>query len=356
MLKALAAVADDYDDDDDDDDDDDEGGGGGRVEVSIPARPTSARLHELLEQLRSARRIGWERLPELAGVEALLEASDAAAISVPLGELISHQKVLQHTASESMSAAFAELITLSARAHATRRAPAAQAEADAAQAGGVGVRELLPLAAMLYSLVGTPALSSVSLEESEQRLRETLLQACLRDPAAGGLLAPHLPRTPPEELSGEALMARQQQLSSALGTIFERLRGFAAARRGLGGLETLLLSSGQTSGEVYRPLLRHVVERALRGEEVSEMHRPNSNSIGSLFSRGANLLGVKTRARLTDHRTIIIFVLGGISLAEVRELRQLVAQHPKHRLILGATQIASPDGVWEQLTAGLHVR
>ena len=81
-----------------------------------------------------------------------------------------------------------------------------------------------------------------------------------------------------------------------------------------------------------------------------------SNTIGSLFSRGANLLGVKTRARLTDHRTIVIFVLGGISLAEMRELRQLAAQYPKHRLILGATQLATPDEARELLTAGLQVR
>ena len=81
-----------------------------------------------------------------------------------------------------------------------------------------------------------------------------------------------------------------------------------------------------------------------------------SASIGSLFSRGANLLGVKARARLTDHRTIILFVVGGISLGELRELRQLIAQHPKHRLLLGATQIASPDFVWELLTASVHVR
>ena len=128
------------------------------------------------------------------------------------------------------------------------------------------------------------------------------------------------------------------------------------ARRGLGPSETLLLSSAETTGEVYRPLLRHLLERALRQVEISEMHRV-SPSIGSLFSRGANLLGVKARARLTDHRTIIVFVLGGISLAEIRELKQLVAQYPKHRLLVGATQIATPDVVWELLTAGqCHVR
>lgn len=90
--------------------------------------------------------------------------------------------------------------------------------------------------------------------------------------------------------------------------------------------------------------------------QISELRHVNdpAASIGSLFSRGANLLGVKTRARLTDHRTLIIFVLGGISLAEVRELRQLVAQHPKHRLLIGGTQLATPTTIWQQLTRGLQ--
>ena len=152
-------------------------------------------------------------------------------------------------------------------------------------------------------------------------------------------------------------MARRQQLSGAIDAMFERLRALATARRGLGASEALMLSSTHTAGEgVYRPLLRTLLERALKGEEVVEMHRPNSHSLGSLFSRGANLLGVKRISRLTDHRTIVLFVLGGISLGEVRELRQLVAQYPKHRLLLGGTQLVSPDAVWDALSAGLHGR
>ena len=158
-------------------------------------------------------------------------------------------------------------------------------------------------------------------------------------------------------LSPLPCLRRRQQLSAALGVIFERLRALASARKGLGTLEALLPPRGsQAAGEVYKPLLRRVLERALKGEELSELHRPSAHSIGSLFSRGANLLGVRRSARLVDHKTIVVFVLGGISLHELRELRQLIAQHPKHRLLIGATQLASPDSVWELLTAGVQVR
>ena len=351
LLKTLATIADGYDEEEEDD----------YPGVDLPGKPTSAALRALLAQLQSASRIAWERLPELSAVDALLEASDAAVGSVQLGELVSHQKLLQHTASETIPGAFAELITLATRAYPTGKAPTRRGASSTspgspAEANSVTFRQLTCLTAMLYSLVGITATSSEEVEEHEQRLREALLQACLRDPGAGGLLAAQAPRKPPEELTAEELMARRQQLAKALDTLFERLHAFASARRDLGAAEALLLSSGQATGEVYRPLLRQLLERGLKGEDMPELHRPNSHSIGSLFSRGANLLGVKTRARLADHRTILIFVLGGISLTELRELRQLVAQHPRHRLLVGATQISSPDSVWDQLVSGLQVR
>ena len=333
--------------------------------------------------------IALRHLPELSAVEALVEATETMSAATATASLIADQKLLQHTASESAAAAFTELIALAARAHTKPREPRGGGGGGATAPPTLCVRELLPLVAMFYSLVGHLAVGSSALVEHEQRLREGLLQAsrrtpplaalshppapsrpplshpplsvlgpqaCLRDPAAGGLLAPGVAPRPIEEFSTAQIGRRRDELDTALRRVFERLRALATARRGLGpSSETLLLKADQTAGEVYRPMLRHLVERALRHEDVSEMRRVGEASIGSLFSRGANLLGVKRSARLTDHRTIVIFVLGGISLVEMRELRQLVAQHPKHRLIIGATSLAAPHAVWQVLTRNVHV-
>ena len=48
-------------------------------------------------------------------------------------------------------------------------------------------------------------------------------------------------------------------------------------------------------------------------------------------------------------------MLGGVSLSEVRELRQLVAQHPQYRLLIGATGLASPATVRDALVRGIAV-
>ena len=40
--------------------------------------------------------------------------------------------------------------------------------------------------------------------------------------------------------------------------------------------------------------------------------------------------------------------------SEVREQRQLVAQHPNHRLLLGSTHLTSPTSLGAQQLQGLH--
>ena len=45
--------------------------------------------------------------------------------------------------------------------------------------------------------------------------------------------------------------------------------------------------------------------------------------------------------------------MGGLALSEVRELRQLFAQHPKYRLLLGSTHITSPASLSAQLLDGI---
>ena len=132
---------------------------------------------------------------------------------------------------------------------------------------------------MLYSLLGSKAAGSDAMLETEQRLREALLQACLRDPTAGGFLSHAADPTPVAELPADALMARRAELDDVLRTFFCRLRALAAARVGLAGSERLLLSTAETVGDVYRPLLRTVIERTLRMEAVPEVV-PLSTSIG----------------------------------------------------------------------------
>ncbi|KAL1520875.1 hypothetical protein AB1Y20_022436 [Prymnesium parvum] len=346
-LVSLAAESDDFD-------------------LSLPTRATSGAVRDLSRQLRASRRFQFAHAAELQAVEALLDAMDGGAANTLQAEMISHQKLVQHTASESPVAAMKELIALARRAH-NSGAAHRRGEGDAPE--GLGVRDVLPLIGMFYSLAGSAVFASEEMLECEQRLRESLLQACLRDPHAGGFLHSETAPRGSTQTSAELLMQRRQaslraerfrphplELADCMEIVFARLRALARARLGMGPSEALLLSSSQTAGDVYRPLLRYTLERAMRHEPIDELSHLTA-SIGSFFSRGATYLGVKTTsAKLSDARTILVFVIGGITLAEVRELRQLLAQYPKSKLLLGSTEIASTNTTWEYLTAGLAVR
>ena len=101
----------------------------------------------------------------------------------------------------------------------------------------------------------------------------------------------------------------------------------------------------------------------LAGEDVSELQRLSGGGsivastlgvTGSLLKKGAQMLGVRAKAQPTDAKLVVVYVVGGISLGEVRELRQLFAQHPRHRLLLGGTHLTSPASLAKQLLHGLH--
>jgi hypothetical protein len=268
LLRSLAAVAD----------------ASEALEIPLPARPTPPKLREMLRALCDEPSVALRHTPILGAVEALVDALEGGkgAVSSAGAALISHQKLLQHTASDAgVAAAFSELITLTARslsvAKPVRTAAGAGAAASPTRAAAgatsppplgtqplgtqpLGVPELLPLCAMVYSLAGMSAVSSAALGEQEQRLREGLLQACLRDPHAGGLLAPGTAPVPIEALTPTEIGSRREALDGALRVVFQRLHALATARHGLGTVtETLLLGAGQTAGEVYRPLVRHTL-------------------------------------------------------------------------------------------------
>ena len=340
LLRTLATVGDDE----------------GVADVVVPKMPSAPKLRALLDSLRADGGAALRAAPllDLVGhVLAALESPDAAAAA-----LASHQKLLQHTASEELGAA---------------RRPAAAAalpelislfrSAGGGGGGAPGVRQLLPLLAMVYSLAGPPppgtsAAAAAELAELEERLRSTLLQACLRDAACGGFLRGGGGGGAAEELPAAELLARREALDGSLRQLFDRLRALGAARGGLGASEALLLSSAQTAGEVYRPLLKGLFERLLGGDDSAELtHISAAAGMAGMRLLGgmAARLGVKARPKPTDHKLVIVYVVGGVSLKEVSELRQLFAQHPAHRLLVGGTRLASPDSVADELVDGLQI-
>lgn len=310
----------------------------------LPPRPTASALRHFLSELQAGPLGATSCGATLAAAEQLLECAEPTSAAEGL---VSHQKVLQHSAAEVPLSAFGQIQQLASRVS-TAGAPA----------DDLGVAQLLPMLCRLYSLLGGGALGGGDAEdgaepEHEQRLRQTLLQACLRR-SLGGASGAGAPEAPAGSPAVAEIVRVQRALDEALGRLFETLRAVAASREGLGTLAPLLLPSRETAGEVYRPLLREVLSRVLNGEEVSELSRASGHK-GGLLSRGAKLLGVKRAPRPSDNATILLFVVGGITVSELREARMLAAQHHERRILVGSTRLVTPVDISSELCEELFV-
>ena len=320
----------------------------------LPPRPTASALRHFLSELQAGPLGATSCGATLAAAEQLLECAEPTSAAEGL---VSHQKVLQHSAAEVPLSAFGQIQQLASRVS-TAGAPA----------DDLGVAQLLPMLCGLYSLLGGGALGGGALgggdaedgdaedgaePEHEQRLRQTLLQACLRRSlgSASGAGAPEAPAGSPAVAE---IVQVQRALDEALGRLFETLRAVAATREGLGTLAPLLLPSRETAGEVYRPLLREVLSRVLNGEDVTELSRASEHK-GGLLSRGAKLLGVKSAPRPSDNATILLFVVGGITVSELREARMLAVQHHERRILVGSTRLVTPVDISSALCEELFV-
>ncbi len=297
------------------------------VDVSLPPRASSRAVSAAAAALRAEPLASLRHAPLLSAVEALERASGAAAADEALRALESHQKSLLYAAAEDPLQVFTVLQTLASRAYSGGSAKGAGHEQQS-------LRQLLPLLAMGYSLLGSAALTPEA-SDAGSRLQHTLLQACLRARIAAGNLQ-------------EPLDEMQERLDRSLASLFTKLRDVAAARHGLGRFERLLTPDGAADAEPYHPLLRQLLERLLGGDELPELKRADRSG-GTLSTGFFRRLGVGGKCKPGDAGTIILFVVGGITVRELGSLRQLSARHTRARLLVGASRMLNPSDVCDAM-------
>lgn len=74
-------------------------------------------------------------------------------------------------------------------------------------------------------------------------------------------------------------------------------------------------------------------------------HLP-SQSITNIFSSGFGRLGWKAKPHPLDNSFFIIFVVGGITCSEIREVKEFAKS--KGKIIIGGSSLASSDLVFKR--------
>jgi hypothetical protein len=59
--------------------------------------------------------------------------------------------------------------------------------------------------------------------------------------------------------------------------------------------------------------------------------------------------GLTAKPRPNDNRVMVLFILGGITFNEIREVKELIAKQNLYELIIVSNCIASPSQIYEKV-------
>ena len=164
-------------------------------------------------------------------------------------------------------------------------------------------------------------------------------------------------RVSPVPAASGSAVERQRRLKALLHSLLERMRAVGAARCGFDDL--LLVPAAEGDAQRYQPLLPRLVERMMKGDPPggASVAAADAPTPSRFWSRGPRPLAPPSRTAWPFGEgenegdppppLFLVFVLGGVTLGEVRALLQLRSQPQAAgwRLLVGSTHFCSPREV-----------
>ncbi|TPX74154.1 hypothetical protein CcCBS67573_g04579 [Chytriomyces confervae] len=214
----------------------------------------------------------------------------------------------------------------------------------------LSIEDALKLAVFSYSLMGAAALADVELKG---QLGNALMQALFATSNVQG--------------SGSKRNRNEELDRMWVGEVLERLEMIAKARDPFKQKSLVDMNSIVP----YRSLVRRVLTSTLLREPVAagETQSMSANSAGGLASRidpedlahisyggtlGTVLSGFSrllggTRPTLKDYKTLVIFIVGGVTANEVRDIREVAREAGGVQVLVGSTCVADADFALQML-------
>ncbi|KAI7845287.1 hypothetical protein COHA_001130 [Chlorella ohadii] len=308
-----------------------------------PGSISAAELRSLADSLRrQSPAAAYRHAPLLQLAEAA-----AAALEGPHAEsweaVQREQRQLLFACTESADAAASQLVDLCALL--ARSGGSGSSKGSSGGSGGglaeggsaplLGLDDLVLLMLAAYCLLpdflpwfaaGSGASGGPFSPQQEQQLEAALVEAGSdggSDSGSGSGGGSQAQAAAEAELRGLQLEARD-----AVQALLGRMRELSAFRRSLltaqqGQQLGRLAALGQDGAPRPTPLLRQLVECILRDEPLPDLHA-GATSLSGLLRSGLGRLGVKAGPKPSDRPTVVLFVLGGVSLAELHEIQQAI--------------------------------
>ncbi|NXM48312.1 SCFD2 protein, partial [Gymnorhina tibicen] len=152
-----------------------------------------------------------------------------------------------------------------------------------------------------------------------------------------------------------SLNLTSQKARDAVDSIFRSLRDIARVRMHMKQFNSIHNPSSNThqASASYKPLLKQVVE------EICNPDRPDpvdiehmSSGLTDLLKTGFSMFMKVNRPHPGDHPLLIIFMVGGVSVSEVKMVKDLVAtRKPGTQVIVLSSVLLTPHSAVELLFA-----
>ncbi|XP_021250113.1 sec1 family domain-containing protein 2 isoform X2 [Numida meleagris] len=200
----------------------------------------------------------------------------------------------------------------------------------------------------MYSVVGEIK-NGEEVDKAEEEVKKALVKAICDEPE----LSPLLQKTTG---CNSALNLTSQKATDAVDNIFKLLRDIARARMHMKQFNSIHNPGSNTHQASYKPLLKQVVEEICnpdRPDSVDIEH--TSSGLTDLLKTGFSMFMKVNRPHPGDHPLLIIFMVGGVTVSEVKMVKDLVAtRKPSTQVIVLSSALLTPQGAIEQLFAADH--
>ncbi|XP_068536430.1 sec1 family domain-containing protein 2 [Anas acuta] len=208
--------------------------------------------------------------------------------------------------------------------------------------------DFLVLLVYMYSVVGEIK-GGKELDKAEEEVKKALAKAICDEAEPSPLL---------QKITGcdSAQNLTSQKATDAVDKIFKTLRDISRARMHMKQFNSIHNPGSNTHQASYKPLLKQVVE------EICNPDRPDpvdiehmSSGLTDLLKTGFSMFMKVNRPHPGDHPLLIIFMVGGVTVSEVKMVKDLVAtRKPGTQVLVLSTALLTPLDAVELLFTTDH--
>ncbi|XP_078456980.1 sec1 family domain-containing protein 2 [Lampetra planeri] len=215
---------------------------------------------------------------------------------------------------------------------------------DERKEGDLQPADILQLLLFVYSLIGSSAPGGRDQEREEAELQEALGQVL----AEQGCLADTWRDFAGAGQDGGAATPSQAERERLAASVLEALRGVARARHALKRFSSIYdPGEGAHQPAAYRPLLKQILDEIFAAEQPDSSDIEHmASGLTDLLKTGISMFMKVSRPRPADHPLVVIFVVGGVTPAEIKLVRDSVtAMKVTQQVLVMSTRLLQPSDV-----------